>query len=388
MTINKEQGQAGLYVHIPFCLKKCGYCGFLSFGGCSEETQRQYVQALVRELEFHKGENAAIDTIYIGGGTPSLLPADCVEAILDAARENFKVTEDPEISLEVNPKTLTESKLKIYHRAGVNRLSLGAQSMDDGLLVFMGRAHDQADFQESWRMVREQGFSNVNVDLMFGVPGQSQDLWEDSLKQVLELRPEHVSFYSLQLEEGTPFYRQYKAGEMDLPSTEEDRRMYHQGIHMLKKAGYDHYEISNCARPGFASRHNSKYWNFEEYFAVGLGAHSFRYDQGRQRNVSHLETYIQRIRQGLLPVDERAFQQESLRDHMGEYVFTALRKSEGLDTADFEKVFGTSFFSVYKEQMTAVSTYQEQGLLYVNGGRIALTEKGIDCSNEIMAEFV
>ncbi len=388
MIINKEKGQAGLYIHIPFCLKKCGYCDFLSFGGCTEELQRQYVQALVKELGFYKGEGRTIDTIYIGGGTPSLLPADCVETILAAAREAFMVAEDPEISLEANPKTLTEGKLKAYGKAGINRLSLGVQSMDDRLLAFMGRAHDRADFLESWRMVREQGFFNVNVDLMFGIPGQTQEMWEDSLRQVLELGPEHISFYSLQLEEGTPFCRKYKAGEMDLPPAEEDRRMYHQGIRMLKEAGYDHYEISNCARPGFASRHNLKYWNFEEYLAVGLGAHSFRYDQGRQRNVSRLETYIQRIGQGLLPVDAGAFQEESRRDYMGEYVFTALRKSEGLDTADFEKVFGACFFSVYKEQMDAVSAYERQGLLRVEGTRIALTERGIDCSNEIMAEFV
>lgn len=388
MIINREKGKAGLYVHIPFCLRKCQYCDFLSFGGCTEETQRQYVRALVKELGLYKDEGRAIDTIYIGGGTPSLLPADCVQAILDAAREAFIVDENSEISLEANPRTLTKSKLAVYCGAGINRISLGAQSMDDRLLAFMGRVHDQADFLESYQMVRNQGFSNVNVDLMFGIPGQSQEMWEDSLKQVLKLGPEHVSFYSLQLEEGTPFYGKYKAGEMDLPSTEEDRRMYHQGIRVLKEAGYDHYEISNCARPGFASRHNLKYWNFEEYLAVGLGAHSFRYDAGRQRNVSHLETYIQKIRQGLPPVDERAFQEESLRDHMGEYVFTALRKSEGLDTADFEKVFGTSFFSVYQEQMDAVWAYQKQGLLSVEGSRIALTEQGIDCSNEIMAEFV
>lgn len=388
MIINKEKGQAGLYVHIPFCLKKCGYCDFLSFGGCTEETQKQYARALVKELRLRRDTGRSVDTIYIGGGTPSLIPESYIIEILEAAREVFSVDTDAEITLEANPKTLTKGKLEAYKEAGIHRLSLGAQSMDDGLLVFMERAHDRADFLESYQMARAQGFSNINVDLMFGIPGQTQEMWEESLRQVLELEPEHVSFYSLQLEEGTSFCRKYKAKEMDLPSVEEERQMYHQGIRMLREAGYDHYEISNCAKPGFASRHNLKYWNFEEYLAVGLGAHSFRYDTGRQSNVSNLETYIQKVRQGLLPVDNWGFQEESLWDYMGEYVFTALRKSEGLDTADFEKVFGVCFFSVYREQMAAVAVYEKQGLLSIEGKKIALTEKGIDRSNEIMAEFV
>lgn len=377
-----------MYVHIPFCLKKCGYCGFLSFGGCTEEIQRQYARAVVKELRLYRERGRSIDTIYIGGGTPSLVPVSCITEILDAVRTVFSVEKDAEITLEANPKTLTESKLKAYWDAGVDRLSLGAQSMDDGLLAFMGRAHDRADFLQSWHMARKQGFSNVNVDLMFGIPGQTRDMWEDSLRQVLELAPEHVSVYGLQLEEGTPFYRMYKREEMEIPSVTEERRMYHGGIEMLKAAGYQHYEISNCARPGFASRHNLKYWNFEEYLAVGLGAHSFTYDRGRRCNVSHLETYIQRAEQGILPVNEGASKEESIREYMGEYVFTALRKSEGLDTEDFERVFGKSFFSVYKEQMGTISRYERQGLLRMKGTAISLTEQGIDCSNEIMAEFV
>ncbi len=342
----------------------------------------------MKELELYGQRDRTIDTVYIGGGTPSLLPTACIAGILDAARRFFSVASDAEITLEANPRTLTEDKLKAYGNMGINRLSLGAQSMDDDLLAFMGRAHDRADFLESWKMAREQGFSNMNVDLMFGIPGQTQAMWEDSLRQALELAPEHVSFYGLQLEEGTPFCRMYKRGELDLPSAETERRMYHRGIQMLKRAGYAHYEISNCARPGFASRHNLKYWNFAEYLAVGLGAHSFTYDRGRRCNVSHLDTYLRRTEQGVLPVNERASREESLLDYMGEYVFTALRKSEGLDTEDFEKVFGRSFFSVYKDRLGAVSLYEKQGFLRMEGNQISLTEQGIDRSNEIMAEFV
>lgn len=388
MIINRPEKPAGLYIHIPFCLKKCRYCDFLSWGGAAEATQERYVKALVRELSLYKGEENAIDTIFIGGGTPSLLRKESIIEILKAAKAAFCVMKDAEITVEANPKTLDAEKLRAYRRAGVNRLSIGAQSMDDGLLAFMGRAHSRQDFLENYWAAREVGFDNINVDLMFGIPGQTQKMWRDSLGQVIELAPEHISFYSLQLEEGTEFARLYRNGEIDLPSQQEDRTMYHEGIRMLKESGYRQYEISNCARPGYACRHNLKYWSFDEYLAAGLGAHSFRYEQGRRCNLSQLEAYLQAAEAGRLPVDEGAYEKETLRDYMGEYVFTALRKAEGVSFSDFQNTFGEDFFQVYRGCVKILREYEKKGLVDLNEGGFFLTARGIDRSNEIMSEFV
>lgn len=388
MKINRNKKKAGLYIHIPFCIKKCGYCDFLSFGGCSEELQARYTEALASEIEMYSGQGIHLDTVYIGGGTPSLLRAENIEKIMKAAQAAFCISEDAEITIEANPKTLTRDKLLTYRRIGINRLSIGAQSMNDRMLSFMGRAHDRADFVENFREARSAGFDNINVDLMFGIPGQTMEMWEDSLKQVLNLEPEHISFYSLQLEEGTAFARKYRSGEMDLPDVELDRRMYHSGIRTLKDSGYVHYEVSNCAKPGKHSRHNMKYWNFDEYYAVGLGAHSFLYGEGRRCNTADFDTYFQMIGTGRLPWDESMYEEESIRDFMGEYVFTSLRKLEGLSLEDFHDTFGVDFFNIYRKQTDALDEYVKKGFVVVTDTHISLTINGIDHSNEIMAEFV
>lgn len=407
MIINRRSDKAGLYIHIPFCLKKCRYCGFLSFGtGPAEQGQsptgrkaegreklppntQTYMNVLIEEIHLQgsgsQGQKPVIDTIFIGGGTPSLIDPEQMEAVLNAVRDSFSIERQAEITIEANPKTLTEDKLSAYKRMGINRLSIGAQSMDNGLLSVLGRVHTREDFLENFQAARETGFDNINVDLMLGLPGQTMDMWEDSLCQVLDLSPEHISFYSLQLEEGSDFYRMYKEGSLELPSEELDRRMYHRGIEMVKAAGYHHYEISNSAKPGFECKHNLKYWNFDQYKAAGLGAHSFCYDQGRCFHTEDLDEYIQKVQTGHIPIIR---EQESAREYMGEYVFTALRKTEGMDTSDFQKTFGTDFFQVYGDKLEMLLTYREKGLLILEEGRIALTEKGIDCSNRIMAEFV
>ena len=387
MIINRPEKPAGLYIHIPFCLKKCGYCDFLSFGGSEEALRERYAQALVRELSLNK-ERRSVDTIFIGGGTPSLLRADHIAEILEAARAAFSVQEDAEITIEANPKTLDQDKLRAYRKAGINRLSIGAQSMDDQLLAFMGRAHSPEDFLRNYRSARDAGFENINVDLMFGIPGQTRKAWRSSLSQIIGLAPEHISFYSLQLEEGTEFARMYRQGEMDLPPEEEDRAMYHEGIGMLKEAGYIPYEISNCARAGRECRHNLKYWSFDEYLAAGLGAHSFRYKQGRARNLSQLEAYLKAAEEGRLPVDEDAYERETEKDYMGEYVFTALRKMEGVSFSDFRATFGKDFFQVYSGSRKALMDYKARGLVELDETGFSLTARGIDISNKIMAEFV
>ncbi len=386
MRINKKKQPAGLYIHIPFCLKKCGYCDFLSFGGCSEELQEKYVDALCAELDMYSGKGVEVDTVYIGGGTPSLLHQNHIQKIMKAAKAAFCITEDAEITIEANPKTLTEDKLTAYRNVGINRLSMGAQAMQDEMLLFMGRAHSKQDFLDNFRAARAAGFDNINVDLMFGIPGQTMEMWENSLNELIELGPEHISFYSLQLEEGTEFARQYRDGDMDLPSVELDREMYHRGISLLKESGYEHYEISNCSKPGRCSRHNMKYWDFVEFYSVGLGAHSFRYDEGRRFNVSDFDTYFKMVEQGTLP--QGPAENESVQDYMSEYVFTALRKLGGISFDDFRETFGEEFFDVYKEQKSIIEEYAARDLVVVTDTHMSLTVEGIDVSNEIMAEFV
>lgn len=388
MITNRKRGKAGLYIHIPFCLKKCRYCDFLSFEGSSGERREAYADALVKELDRYSMKRPAVDTVFVGGGTPSLLSAGQMGRILEAAQRGFCISRNAEITIEANPRTLTADKLAAYRAMGINRLSIGAQSMDDSLLSFMGRVHSSRDFVENFRAARAAGFDNINVDLMFGIPGQSLELWEDSLSRVLELSPEHVSFYSLQLEEGTELCRMYKNGQIDLPPQGEEREMYHRGIAMLKKAGYCHYEISNSAKPGFECRHNLKYWNFDEYFAAGAGSHSFCYDRGRRFNTADLDQYIRRLQAGKDPAESGGYEEESAADYMGEYVFTALRKKAGVDIEDFEDTFGVDFFKVYGDKIEKLLEYREKGLLILEEKRIALTERGIDVSNGIMAEFV
>lgn len=352
-----------------------------------EDKRNQYIKALIGELKLHKNreKRPVIDTVFIGGGTPSILSPEQMEAVLKAARDSFFIEDHAEITIEANPKTLTRDKLCAYKKMGINRLSIGAQSMDNELLSFLGRVHTREDFLENFQAAREAGFGNINVDLMLGLPDQTMAMWEDSLRQVLELSPEHISFYSLQLEEGSDFYRMYKDGVLELPPEEAERSMYHRGIAMIKEAGYRHYEISNCAKPGFECKHNLKYWNFEQYEAAGLGAHSFCYDQGRCFHTESLDEYIEKVQAGHIPITR---EQESAEEYMGEYVFTALRKTEGVDTADFQKTFGMDFFQVYGDKLEKLSAYREKGLLILERNRVALTEAGIDCSNRIMAEFV
>lgn len=348
----------------------------------------RYTRYLTRELLLYKNQQIEIDTIFIGGGTPSLLPKEHIGKILEAAFAAFSVKKDAEITMEANPGTLSQEKLVFYRKAGVNRLSIGAQSMNDRLLCRMGRIHTCRDFLENYWAARRAGFENINVDLMFGMPDQSMGDWKDSLRKVLDLEPEHISFYSLQLEEGTEFCRKYKNGEMDLPPEETERAMYHEGIGMIKDAGYRHYEISNCAKSGFECRHNLKYWNFDEYLAVGLAAHSFQYANGRQSNVSDLKWYWNAIDAGRPAWDDSAYEEETIQDYMGEYVFTALRKAEGMDMEDFRRTFGIAFGEAYSDCMETLRHYESIGLIKLDDESMKLTEKGIDCSNSIMAEFV
>ena len=385
MTITNSDNKIGLYVHVPFCLRKCRYCDFLSFECRDERALSQYADALCREIStrYEEWPYKVVDTIYIGGGTPSILPAEDMKRVVECICSNFALADDPEITIEANPATIDDRKLETYLESGINRISIGVQSFDKSILNLLGRVHDKNDALNAVRMAKKAGFNNVNVDMMFGIPGQTLKMWRDSLRQCIFLRPEHISLYSLQIEEGTPFYKMMENGTLEPTPDSVDRTMYHDAVDMLTQAGYHHYEISNGALPGFESRHNLKYWSYREYLGLGPGASSF-IGGHRFKNISSVLEYLKYIKQGLPPVKPEDVEKYTLRDDMGVYVFTGLRKTEGFDIRDFEETFRTDFFDVYDP---AILT-RLRGLVEMEGCILRLTEKGLDVSNKVMAEFV
>ena len=385
MTITNNDNRIGLYVHIPFCLRKCRYCDFLSFECHDKQALHQYANALLREIEtrYEEWPYKVVDSIYIGGGTPSVLSGEDMKRIMDGIRDNFTVAEQSEITIEANPATVDEPKLETYLESGINRISIGIQSFDNSILNMLGRVHDKNDALNAIRLAKKAGFRNVNVDMMFGIPGQTQKMWRDSLRQCVFLRPEHISLYSLQIEEGTPFYHMMEKGTLEPTSEKTDRTMYHDALDMLEHAGYHHYEISNAALPGYESRHNLKYWSYREYLGLGPGASSF-IGGYRFKNTSSVLEYIDFIKKGQPPVKREDVEDYSARDEMGVFVFTGLRKTEGFDIRDFEDTFGTEFFDVYDPALIT----KLRGLVQMNGFVLKLTPKGLDVSNKVMAEFV
>ena len=366
----------GLYIHIPFCAAKCPYCGFYSkppaAGESPEETagkRREYVKRVIEDTK-ELGPGRIVDTVYIGGGTPSILAPELIEDILEAARESFEVCSDAEISIEVNPGTVTGEKLKTYRKAGINRLSIGCQSLDDKVLKDLGRIHTAAQFKETFRLARGAGFENISCDLMFSVPGCTEEIWRETVRELVNMAPEHISFYSLQIEEGTVFYDRYRRGEFDEAPDETDRKMYHEALSILRDAGYVQYEISSAAKPGFQCRHNIKYWTLAEYIGIGDLASSY-IDGKRMTNPPFYE-----------------YHENTAADDMSEYVFTGLRMNDGIGLDDFRKRFGRGLFEAFPEGKRELAPFVREGDVSMEGGRIKITEKGFDISNKIMAIFV
>ena len=376
-----------LYVHIPFCQRKCHYCDFLSAPASGGE-QKEYVKALCHEIrsEGKEYKGALIDTIFFGGGTPSLLTGVELGEIMTTLRENFAVEKDAEITLEVNPGTVDWERLKAWQRHGINRLSVGLQSADNEELKELGRIHTWEKFLTTWKSIRDCGFSNVNIDLMSALPGQTLTSYENTLRRVLELRPEHISAYSLMIEEDTPFYRRFGRGgdeEYRLPSEEEDRRMYERTKELLGEAGYERYEISNYSIPGYECGHNTGYWTGKEYLGLGLGASSYTGDMRFSRE-SKLEVYICKILSGESTV---VWQQRlDLQERMEEFMFLGLRMMRGVSPKRFKELFGIALEERYEKQLIKL---KEMGLLEeTREGRLALTERGIDVSNQVFVEFL
>ena len=400
------KNKLGLYIHIPFCEKKCRYCGFLSFDDLDDHKKNDYIDALCYEIRLCGKEYAGsyiVDTVFIGGGTPSFASAEQIRKITEIIYKSFDITEDAEITIESNPNSLSVEKLREYRSSGINRLSIGVQSMDDDILACLGRIHKKDDVLLAYENAGKIGFENINFDLMFGVPDQTLKQWENTVSEVIKLAPEHISFYSMQLDEGTSFCRNYKKGLLDLTEESIVRKMYHEALHAFKDEGYVHYEISNMARSGAECRHNLKYWSLGEYLSAGLGASSYirgnlskesmGYKAGsitgsRFKNTESMETYLRLTREGYLPIDLKSYHTDTIKESMAVYCFTALRKTQGIDLEVFTKKFGMDFFRAYRERADIIFKYREKGLLKITGTGIALTEKGIDHSNDIMSEFV
>ncbi len=388
----------GIYIHIPFCVRKCNYCDFLSFPA-DGFAQRQYVDCLVRELRQKEAEGPSaaftentgeqtaagknsqtVDTVFIGGGTPSVLPTGELGRIMEALREEYRVAENAEITIECNPGTVDREKFRTYRRLGINRISLGVQSAVDSELKKLGRIHTFSEAEAAFEMARAAGIGNINVDLMSAIPGQTLASYEKTLERVLALGPEHISAYSLIVEEGTPFYAEYA----DHPPLDEDtdRKMYALTKEVLSENGYERYEISNYAREGYACHHNLKYWSGEDYMGFGLGASS-KIGNIRYKNETELTGYMRMTREGRSPahIEERL----NRSDEMSEFFVLGLRRTRGVSLREFSSRFSTGAEEVYGEPL---HRYLELGLLEQSGDRIYLTERGLDVSNYVLCDFI
>lgn len=382
----KRNRELELYIHIPFCVKKCAYCDFLS-GSANQDKVESYVEALIREIYAHQeiGKESLVTTIFFGGGTPSILEESQFERISGALQDVFAIKDGAEITIEANPGTVTKEKLATYRRCGVNRISFGLQSTENEELKLLGRIHTYEEFLESFQLAKDAGFENINVDLISAIPKQTVQSWEKTLTRILELEPEHISAYSLIVEEGTPFAKEYGRGclgEKDLPSEEEEREIYQRTKELLEDAGYHRYEISNYAKEGKECQHNLGYWERKEYLGLGLGAASL-INNTRYHNTENLEDYIRHAQQ--LEVIQKEIQILSKTEQMEEFIFLGLRKMEGISELEFEKQFGNTIETSYGKQL---ARFLQEGLLERANGNIRLTERGIDVSNYIFTEFL
>ena len=395
-----------IYVHIPFCAKKCAYCDFLSFPG-NMRMRREYTDKLLEEIRIQSSfvREYQVDTIFLGGGTPSVLDVTDITAIMGTLKEHYDIAPDAEITIEVNPGTVKMEGLVAYREAGINRVSMGLQSADDTELRYLGRIHTYDEFLKSFQRVRMAGFTNVNVDLISAIPGQTPESWRNTLKKTAMLKPEHISAYSLIVEEGTPFYDRYgghvemESYEMspeerrrlmalpDLPDEDTEREMYYMTRNCLAEQGYERYEISNYARPGFECRHNVGYWTGTEYLGLGLGASSYL-EGCRFHNTSDFQSYVsahlddeaefcQALRQDM--------EQLSVKSKMEEFMFLGLRLTRGVSVEGFITRFGQSIRNVYGG---VIDKLEREGLLEHKNGYYHLTERGLDLSNYAMSLFL
>ena len=374
----------GVYVHIPFCKQKCKYCDFISFASYKEK-YKEYVECLINEIRNKKIENPKlVNTIYIGGGTPSILDSEDIINILEAIRNRFKIDTDCEITIEINPGTATKEKLEDYKNAGINRLSIGLQSTSDRILKLIGRIHSYEEFLNTYNLAKEVGFENVNVDLMLAIPTQTESELIDSVQKVIDLKPNHISLYSLILEEGTELEKMISDGKYELLSEELERKMYWETKKLLELNDYKHYEISNFSKKGFESKHNRDCWNQEEYIGFGLAAHSY-YNEMRFANIDSLEVYINNIKNNNFEknIDINEIQDKPAK--MREFMLIGLRQIDGVKISDFERKFRINPLFYFRFE---ISRLTDEDLIEVDLDNIKLTEKGLDFANQVFEEFI
>lgn len=375
-----------LYIHIPFCVKKCAYCDFLS-GPASNQQIEEYVQALIEEIRYYKEfvKKYEVSTVFWGGGTPSLLTGEQMKALMEALGQTFFIRQNAEITMEANPGTVTVEKLLACQKAGINRISFGLQSVNNEELKMLGRIHTYEEFLESYEAARKAGFQNINVDLISAIPKQTVSSWEQTLQTIISLQPEHISAYSLIVEEGTTFAKLYGEGcklEHLLPTEEDERRMYERTEELLREAGYHRYEISNYAKEGYECQHNLGYWERKEYLGLGLGASSL-IEETRFHNTDEMEEYLRDANNPILLRRE----QEKLdrQEQMEEFVFLGLRKIRGIQEEKFAEMFGEDIWDCYGRNLERVI---KEGLLEREEGVLRLTRKGIDVSNYVFYEIL
>lgn len=361
----------GLYIHIPFCEKKCNYCDFLTFIN-EEDSIRDYVKYLKKEIDLYKGQNIKLDTIYIGGGTPSYLDADYMTEIIDAVKNTFILEEDIEFTIEMNPESVTIEKIEAYLKAGINRFSMGVQSFNNEVLEIMGRIHNRTTVFKKLKIMRELGCKNISIDLMLANPKQDINVLRQDLDIATKLDIDHISYYSLILKEKTYFDMWFSEGKIDLFDPAEERMMYHEVVETLRNAGFDHYEISSFARPGFRGIHNAKYWQLKDYIGIGMGA-AGNIGLVRTENHRDFEKYFDALDKGEKPVYETEILNPDDREK--EYLMLHLRMMQGFHIKDMNQKFGIDFLNKYRD---VVEKNIEANILQIKEGRISFTDHGID----------
>jgi oxygen-independent coproporphyrinogen III oxidase len=375
---------AGIYIHIPFCRSRCSYCDF-STGLYESALAERYVASVISEITSWQevDQPRPVDTIYFGGGTPSLLSPAQLEALLDAVRKRFEILPNAEVTMEMNPGTVTPEALSAFRELGINRGSFGAQTFDDRELARLGRSHTVADTRQTFSLLREAGFDNVSFDLIAGLPGQTLDEWKRNLSEAFLLRPEHLSFYLLEVHEGTPLASHIKTGLQPVPDEDLAAEMYRVMLERAAESGYQHYEISNLCLPEFESRHNTKYWTGAPYYGFGCSAHSFDGESRRWANERDLSKYAAIVeRDGSLLVEDRRLTED---DRRAEAVFLGMRMMSGVRTAGFKELFGVDLRAEHADDL---KNFQQAGLIEFDGDLLKLTRAGALLSNEVFAAFV
>ena len=376
--------ELGIYIHIPFCKQKCFYCDFCSFAN-KKEMQEKYVEAVINEIKniTHK-EKYTVTTIYFGGGTPSILNPEYIKNILQEIESSFKILDDAEITIEINPGTVNEEKLKKYKEYGINRLSIGLQSANDKILKNIGRIHDYKQFEETFFYARKCGFKNINVDLMIGLPTQTIEDVKQTLEKIIQKNPEHISVYSLIIEEGTIIEKLINENKLQLPNEETERIMYWTVVNELKENGYNQYEISNFSKKTYESKHNTNCWKQKQYVGLGTSAHSYL-NKKRYSNTNNIEEYIKNIQENNISKNITIHEEQTEELTMNEYMLLGLRMIQGININEFKQKFKTDPTIKYKKILEKL---QKENLIQITKTSIKLTKQGIDFGNIVWEEFI